>query len=146
MIQTQLMDPVVLFTLRAILFLVHHMENEGFTDQGLPHNWLFLLVSRCRGMDFCALSEINNVMRGNTKTIASTGQDTVYSSLRFCSCDPLRECTLSAGRDDGKWSIPFDMDSPTTEQPLRFVFPIHCEPLMLQTILHQAWQLCITDR
>src|SRR5262245_66608981 len=71
-------------------------------------------------------------MRGNTKAIASTGQDAVYGSLRFCSRDPERKCTLSARCDDGKWSVPFEMDGPTTEQSLRLMFPIHREPPMLR--------------
>jgi len=36
---------------------------------------------------------------------------------------------MSARRDNGEWSVSIDMDRPIAEQELRFVYPVHSEPL-----------------
>jgi hypothetical protein len=46
--------------------------------------------------------------------------------LRSALPDPLD--SEQKHRDKGKLSVAFDMDSPITEEPSRFDFPIHCEP------------------
>jgi hypothetical protein len=61
-------------------------------------------------------------------TLAATGHAALDGVFGFGSRGPQRECTLSARRDKGKLSVAFDMDSPITEEPSRFDFPIHCEP------------------
>ena len=61
-------------------------------------------------------------------TITSTGHDAVHGLLGFRSRWPQRECASSARRDQGELSVALEMDSPITEEPRRFGFPVHCEP------------------
>ena len=87
----------------------------------------FYLLPRWPVVDCCACSEIYNVMRSNTKTIASTGHVALDNLLCLRSRCPQRKRTPSARRHHGELSISFNMDRSTTEQPLRFVVPIHLE-------------------
>ena len=61
-------------------------------------------------------------------TIASTGPAAGHGLLCFRSRCPQRECASSARRDQGELSVSFDMDSPITEEPRSFGFPVHCAP------------------
>jgi len=79
------------------------------------------------------LSQVHNIMRSHALTIASTEHDALHGLLCVRSRSPQSECTTSTRRDKREWSLSFEMDSPTTEQPLRFVFPLHREsPLKLR--------------
>src|SRR6185295_17039733 len=67
-------------------------------------------------------------MKRNAVTLASTRHDAVHDLLCFRSRCPQRECSISARRDKGELSVSLEMDSPATQEPRRFGFPVHCEP------------------
>lgn len=69
-------------------------------------------------------------MGKNAVTIASTGPEAVHGLLCFRSRCPQRECTISARRDKGELSVAVEMDSPITEEPRSFGFPVHGEPAL----------------